>query len=82
VFLLGTHFSRQVREHGCGYVAESLPLAWLCRVSDVDEQLPARAASMKLHAAGMIEAHLPACMNPASPSVRPVTHGITCTGTS
>ena len=29
-----------------------------------------------------IDAHLPACTNAASPSVRPFTHGITCTGTS
>jgi hypothetical protein len=37
---------------------------------------------MKLHAAGMIEAHFDACTDAALPSVRPSTQGTTCTGTS
>src|SRR5258707_4414880 len=37
---------------------------------------------MKLQAAGMTDAKRQAWMYPGSPSVRPATQGITCTGTS
>jgi hypothetical protein len=41
----------------------------------------ARAASMKLQAAGMIDPHREACTTTGAWSVRPSTHGITWTGT-
>src|SRR5581483_189246 len=42
----------------------------------------ARAASMNDHAAGMIEPNIEATSGFDFPSYRPMTHGITCTGTS
>src|SRR6266508_5283661 len=55
-----------------------------CRRWKVVHTVPrprARAASMKLHAAGMIDAQREACTPAGAPSVLPSTHGMTCTGT-